>query len=164
MKLHLVTALFVISSFFCSAQKVSSNTYGIMLETLLSHSVTEITVKEAKQLQNVVFLDAREQKEFATSHIENAIWVGYDNFNLKNISKTPKNATIIVYCSVGYRSEKISEKLIKNGYTNVKNLYGGIFEWVNEGLPVYNQKGPTKSVHAYDRTWGIWLLKGEKIY
>lgn len=159
-----LTFLLILTALISYSQKVSSSAYSIMLETLLSHSVDEITVKEAKQLQNVVFLDARERKEYTISHIKNAIWIGYDTFNLQSLSKTPKNKTIIVYCSVGYRSEKISEQLLKNGYTSVKNLYGGIFEWANEGLPVYNQKGPTKAVHAYDRTWGIWLLKGEKIY
>jgi len=33
-----------------------------------------------------------------------------------------------VYCSLGIRSEVIAKKLKKAGYTNVFNLYGGIFE------------------------------------
>jgi rhodanese-related sulfurtransferase len=76
-----------------------------------------------------VLLDAREQKEFKVSHLENAICVGYDNFKLKEtIAKLPKdkNTKIVVYCSLGIRSEIVADKLIKEGYTNVFNLYGGI--------------------------------------
>ena len=77
----------------------------------------------------------------------------------------PKDASIVIYCSVGVRSEKIGEKLIAAGYTNVKNLYGSIFEWVNEGNAVYNMNGKaTNRVHAYSKTWGIWLKKGVKVY
>jgi 3-mercaptopyruvate sulfurtransferase SseA len=70
-----------------------------------------------------------------------------------------------VYCSVGYRSEKVSEQLRQAGYQTVYNLYGGIFEWKNQGHPVVNAEGePTERVHAYNRSWGVWLKKGDKVY
>jgi rhodanese-related sulfurtransferase len=47
---------------------------------------------------------------------------------------------------VGYRSEKVTEKLQKAGFTQVSNLYGGIFEWVNQGYPIVNQSGATSDV------------------
>ena len=44
-------------------------------------------------------------------------------------------------------------------------MYGGIFEWVNEGFPVVNnQEKQTDNVHAYNKSWGIWLKKGVKVY
>ena len=133
-----------------------------MLKGLLSHNVPEIGVLEASnKLGNAVFLDAREPNEFSVSHIEGAILVGYDNFELSNIPALQKNKPIIVYCSVGYRSEKITEKLLQAGFSDVANLYGGIFEWVNHGLPVVNDIGPTEKVHAYNRSWGIWLKKDD---
>ena len=76
-----------------------------------------------------------------------------------------KDATIIVYCSVGYRSEKITKKLNKMGYKNVSNLYGGIFEWVNQGHKVYDDKNNnTLKVHTYNKRWSKWLRRGVKIY
>jgi hypothetical protein len=65
---------------------------------------------------------------------------------------------------VGARSEKITEELLKKGYSDVSNLYGGIFEWVNEGKPVYTNNRKTTKVHAYSMAWGIWLKQGEKVY
>ncbi len=146
--------------------QVKSKAYRLMLKSLLTHHVPETQIQAAvRDSASLVFLDAREPKEFAVSHLNGAIPVGYDLFDLQYIPSTlSKDAHMVVYCSVGYRSEKITEKLIAAGYKNVSNLYGGIFEWVNQGYPVYNQSGKTPKVHAYDRSWGIWLKKGEKVY
>jgi phosphatidylethanolamine-binding protein (PEBP) family uncharacterized protein len=76
----------------------------------------------------------------------------------------PANATVVVYCSVGVRSEKIGEKLIAAGYKNVLNLYGGIFEWVNQNLPVYKQNGvQTAEIHTYDNNWERWAERGTRV-
>lgn len=146
--------------------QVKSGAYRVMLNGLLSHSVPETGVLEAaRDSASCIFLDAREPREYAVSHISGAISVGYDHFELKNLpTNLPKDQRIVVYCSVGYRSEKVTEKLQKAGFTNVSNLYGGIFEWANHGLPVVNQKGVTNEVHAYSRSWGVWLKKGKKVY
>ena len=98
------------------------------------------------------------------SHIQDAIWVGYDDFDLSRVGEVEKNQKIVVYCSVGYRSEKVSEKLIEAGYEDVANLYGGIFEWRNQDQEVVDEQGQTNKVHAYDKVWGVWVTKGEKVY
>ena len=75
-----------------------------------------------------------------------------------------KNKTIVVYCSIGYRSEKIAEKLRRKGYT-VFNLYGGIFDWKNKGNTVVDSLGnTTEKVHAYNEAWSKWLFNGQKVY
>ena len=99
------------------------------------------------------------------SHLKDAKHVGYNNFEMKSVKDIPLDQSIVVYCAVGYRSEKIAEKLVKAGYKNVSNLYGGIFEWVNEGNPVYDASGkPTAKIHTYSSNWAIWVHKGEKVY
>ena len=135
-----------------------------MLDTLLKHTVKEISPKDAANKRKAIFLDARKPEEFNVSHIAKAIRVGYSDFALDKLPTVKKNTPIIVYCSVGYRSEKISEKLLAAGYTNVQNLYGGIFEWVNEGKPVEDSTGRTSNVHAFNKDWGKWLQKGNKKY
>lgn len=157
--------LFVFVGLAANAQ-VQSKAYNDMLRDLLDHSVTEISVSDIEgEGDGYIFLDAREKNEFKVSHIKNAVWVGYDDFKLSRVKDIPKTKKIVVYCSVGYRSEKVSEKLVAAGYTNVQNLYGSIFEWVNQGKPVYDMKGGrTEFVHAYDREWGKWLTKGKKVY
>lgn len=135
-----------------------------------SHSVPYISVQELKMVQKddaVVILDAREREEFEVSHIKDAIFIGYSNFSAEGVSEMikTKNTPIVVYCSLGIRSETISEKLKQAGFTEVRNLYGGIFEWKNYGYPVQDLQGrETEKVHAFSRHWSKWLKKGEKIY
>jgi 3-mercaptopyruvate sulfurtransferase SseA len=71
------------------------------------------------------------------------------------------SATIVLYCSVGMRSEKIGKKLLEAGYKNVYNLYGSLFEWVNQGKPVYKKNGvQTSEIHTYSESWSRWLSRG----
>jgi rhodanese-related sulfurtransferase len=160
--LNLSLAMF---SFLPASSQVQSTAFNLMLKTLLSHSVPEVTVPQAKEMKNVLFIDAREWNEYKVSHIKNALFVGYDQFEISKLKSIQKNGKIVVYCSVGYRSEKISQKLKQAGFTDVANLYGGIFEWVNQGNPVVDdQDEVTPNVHAYSKTWGIWLNQGVKVY
>jgi len=70
-----------------------------------------------------------------------------------------------VYCSLGVRSEDIAEQLRDSGYTNVYNLYGGIFEWKNKNFNIYNTNNElTENIHAFSKQWSKWLTKGEKTY
>lgn len=155
--------LFAITPLVGSAQS-GSKTYDAMLHTMYSNTVP-IALVDTVNADNFVFLDTRAFREYEVSHINNARWVGYDNFNYRSVTELPKDTAIIVYCSVGYRSEKIGEKLKELGFTNVKNLYGGMFQWVNEGKAIVDMdEQVTKKVHAYSKAWGIWLKKGEKVY
>jgi len=136
-----------------------------MLKGLLSHSVKEVQAREVLNTPNLIFLDAREKPEFTVSHIPNALWVGYDHFDKKKVANLPKNRQIVVYCSVGYRSEKITEKLLKMGFSKVTNLYGGIFAWKHAGGKVLNSEGQaTDKIHTFNQEWSQWLFKGIKVY
>lgn len=127
-----------------------------------------ISCNEAQQKigdQTTHFLDTRELNEFNTSHIEGAMCVGYDRFNLKSVLHLPKDELIIVYCSIGARSQNIGEKLVDAGFTNVKNIYGGFFHWNNIGLPkVDNNEKTTDAIHGYSSDWGKWLTNGKIVY
>lgn len=136
-----------------------------MLEAMYKRTVPFVSVTELKKMQNVVLLDTRAKAEYDVSHLPNAHWVGYDDFEMSRVQGIPKNADVVLYCSVGYRSERVGEKLLAAGYQHVHNLYGSLFEWVNEGNPVVDAQGkPTQRVHAYSRLWGVWLKRGEKVY
>ena len=151
-------------SFSGVAQKKLSK----LLKQQNTESIPYISVETLKnESEDVILLDSREPIEFKTSHLKNAICVGYDSFNLNVIKpKLPnKDSKIVVYCSLGIRSEDIAEKLKKAGYTNVYNLYGGIFEWKNNDLEVINsQEKATDSIHTFSKEWSRWLKKGVKVY
>ena len=116
---------------------------------------------------NTILLDAREYKEYEVSHLKDAIFVGHKTFQLSSIKDKlkQKDQKIVVYCSLGVRSEDIAETLKKEGYTNVFNLYGGIFEWKNKGYNIYTSNNTiTENVHVFSEAWSRWLTKGKKVY
>lgn len=146
-----------LSLFGCAQQ-----TYEEKLESLYKGTVE--TVKSKEIPVDAVLLDTREKEEFDVSHIPNAIFSGYKDFNIDALKDLSKTDTIVVYCSVGYRSERIGEKLQKMGFSKVFNLYGGIFEWKNTGNEVVNAQGlTTEKVHTYNKKWSQWLTHGEKV-
>lgn len=160
-----ILILFLLISSTVTAQKKLDK----LLDKWNTRNVPYMSVETlALPSTKAVLLDAREEKEFKVSHLENAICVGYDKFKLKEtLSKLPedKNAQIVVYCSLGIRSETIAHKLIEAGYTNVYNLYGGIFEWKNASFQVIDTLGnTTEKVHTFNKNWSKWLKKGEKVY
>lgn len=157
--------LVFIFSFSCATAQVQSGAYDLMLNALLSHSVPEVSAGQIQNMKNILLLDAREKDEYQVSHIAKASYVGYVDFDIKRLEHVRKDEKVIVYCSVGYRSEKIAEKLLKAGFTDVSNLYGGIFEWVNQSRPIVDATNEsTDNIHPYSKTWGIWLTKGNKVY
>ena len=131
--------------------------------------VPYIAVTELKNLQQknkVIILDSREPVEFKVSHIEGAILVGYNHFRLSSLPDSiDKKTPIVVYCTLGVRSEVIANQLIENGYTDVKNLYGGISEWKNKDYIVIDSiQRMTENIHVYSKKWGKWLTKGNPIF
>ena len=125
----------------------------------LSFDVPTLTVMEFKQdFKKFTIMDAREKEEFKTSHIPGAINVGYDKFDLDNYLELDKDKPIVVYCSIGYRSEKIAKILSDEGFNNVYNLFGSIFEWANRGNFLEDENGiQTQKVHTYSKSWSKWI-------
>lgn len=160
----IVIVSFLLLSFLGHSQE----TIQELLKMYNKESVAYISAQElAMPNTEAILLDSRELIEYETSHLKNAIHVGYDKFDIKTVTNqiTDKSEAIVVYCSIGVRSEDIAEQLKKKGYTNVFNLFGGIFEWKNNNFPVFNsEEKETEEVHAYSKAWGKWLLKGIKIY
>ena len=160
----LYSVLFCISLFFgCQTEKFD----GVMT-LFYKNTVPLIKTEELiqkMQYQQPLLLDTRTRSEFSVSHLPGAQFIEYDDFKSGDVAHIPKNKEIIVYCSVGYRSERIGEQLLDMGYTKVYNLYGGIFDWKNQSQIVVNHLNlPTDSVHTFSKVWSIWLHKGIKVY
>jgi rhodanese-related sulfurtransferase len=142
--------------------------FETMVNTLLTEKVDTISSDELSSIiqeESIILLDAREAEEFEVSHLKGAKRVGYDSPDYGVVEGVDKDAAIVVYCSVGKRSEDIGLELKSKGFTNVKNLYGGIFDWTNRGLEVIdNQNNEVKRVHPYNSVWGVWVNNYEKSY
>ncbi len=163
---------------FCSlplfGQMIENTNFNQVVNKYTSKfSAPVMSVDKLKVLLNdgknkVIIIDSRELNEYKISRIENAIHVGFEDFNLKKTLEMVKGnnskAVIVVYCSVGYRSGKIATRLIENGVQSY-NLYGGIFEWANRGFRLVDDNNlVTTKVHTYNKSWSKWLFKGEKVF
>lgn len=108
----------------------------------------EINVQTLKEKiededNNLLLLDVREPFEQYQSKIKykhsTLIPVGELNNRLDEI-KEYKDQEVVCMCRSGGRSEQACKLLEKEGFSNVKNLQGGINEWAKEidnSLPVY---------------------------
>jgi len=133
--------------------------------TTLSHTVDFISPAELSQSKDQSYIiDTRELEEFKISHIPSAHYASYNDFDIEPFLDLPRDTTVVVYCSIGYRSEKIGEILLEAGFTKVFNLYGSLFEWANQGYPMVDQAGePTSKVHTYNKKWSQWVNDDGKI-
>ena len=112
--------------------------------------------------EDVVVFDVREEKEYAVSHLNNAIRVdpkiNPEDFVTAFAEKT-KDKQVVFYCSVGQRSSRLAQRtqstLIANGAKAAYNLQGGIFNWHNEQRDLVTPDNtPTERVHPYNAYWG----------
>lgn len=108
-----------------------------------------------------LLLDARAPAEYGVSHLRGAR-LAPDLAAAKGaLVGSPMARPVVVYCSVGYRSAALAVGLQEGGFTGVRNLEGSIFQWANEGRPVYREGGgearPVRAVHPYNRRWGRYL-------
>jgi len=91
--------------------------------------VYDITMQELKNKQSngAIIVDVRSSQEYDEGHICGAINIPEYKINCK-IDKIllNKENEIVLYCSSGIRSKDAYKKLIKLGYKNVCNLYGGL--------------------------------------
>jgi len=113
-----------------------------------------------------VLLDARTLIEYQVSHIKGAHRVAPTASQWQQVLQgQPKNTPIVVYCTVGQRSQALCQALQQAGFTQVSNLYGGIIQWQNQQLPLQGpRQKATQKVHTYNYVWSKWLSKGTKVY
>jgi rhodanese-related sulfurtransferase len=135
--------------------------FRYLLASLLREKNT-MTVNEVSQKQYPL-LDARTREEFNVSRLPGAQFIGFDTLSVEVLEAFHPDDTLLIYCSIGYRSELVAQQLREQGFKNAFNLYGGIFEWVNQGNLVLNRNGePTSQVHPYNFWWGLFLSQGDK--
>lgn len=97
--------------------------------------MTDITVQELKEKKDqgdsFVLIDVREPNERAAFNI------GGEFIPLGTLSSAAadledkKNEEVIVYCRSGGRSGRAQNMLRQAGFTNVRNLEGGILAWID---------------------------------
>jgi adenylyltransferase/sulfurtransferase len=105
--------------------------------------LSDVTVEELKQRldrgENVFILDVRNPPEIAICRIEGSTVVPLPDLP-QRFRELDIEREIVVHCKSGMRSAKAVAFLREQGYTNVRNLKGGILEWaakIDKNMPTY---------------------------
>ena len=162
----IVTALIVLVAGYGVAN-TSAFQWFLLQASLRSRfpNVQWITARELsdwlqdRQRRQPILLDVRTEAEWNVSHLRGARRVEPGARADVAVPDMPKEAPIVTYCAVGYRSGDLAIRLRAGGFTNVKNLDGGIFEWANEHRSLVGHGEPVSRVHPYNEVWGRLLAK-----
>lgn len=80
-------------------------------------------------------IDVREPFEYAEGHVAGSELVPLGTIHAR-VNDFPKDEPIYVFCRSGNRSLQAAQTLVDAGYTDVRNVEGGIIAWNNARLPV----------------------------
>ncbi|MFQ5630891.1 MAG: rhodanese-like domain-containing protein [bacterium] len=167
--LFLIPVILIMLAFFALQQRSLSAIEKIIAK---EHPVPAISYQQLSELyasdsvKKYVLFDVRRLDEFEKSHLQNAVRVAPDlpaEKFIQQFRNAIRDKRLIFYCSVGYRSSILAEKVDslarEKGALSLANLTGGIFRWYNENLPVFDANGETNAVHPYNAFWGKLLVK-----
>jgi len=96
--------------------------------------VPNMTVSElADELKggSVMLIDVREPSEFSAGHVPGAISMPLGGLP-QSAAKLDRNARIVVICQSGHRSVRAGKRLMKAGFTDVRNVVGGTTAWTGK--------------------------------
>ncbi len=95
----------------------------------------DITPNELKSMMDanadLYVLDVREPHEIAICAIDGTVKIPLGEVSERYL-EVPKDCDVVVHCKLGGRSAQAVEFLQSKGYTNVKNLAGGIIRWADD--------------------------------
>ncbi|MGB3052869.1 MAG: rhodanese-like domain-containing protein [Polyangiales bacterium] len=162
--LFAVLALGVTMSFATAARSASA------WKALISARFPDVRWVDAETLagwmsgagtRKLVLLDVRKSEEQEVSQLHGAQYLDPGHPNIAAL-RIPDDVTVVVYCSIGYRSAAIIEDLERAGIQNVYNLEGGLFDWANQDRPIYRGEERVEEVHPFNRLWGLLLRKDRR--
>ena len=86
--------------------------------------------------EKVFVLDVREPTEFAAGRIAGAVNIPIRTL-ARNLDKLPaRDAPVVVVCRSGMRAAYVTMALTIMGWTNVRDLAFGMYEWERQTLPM----------------------------
>lgn len=118
-------------------------------------SVKQISAEELsewmKEPESTLIIDVRSPKEFGQSHLRGAINLRSAR-EIEQAMRDKKVSQTVLYCAVGFRSSRVAAELTRH-WPSIFNLEGSIFEWVNQGRPVFKNDLPTNDLHTFGKAW-----------
>jgi rhodanese-related sulfurtransferase len=98
------------------------------------------SVNAAEVASGAYLLDVREQDEWDVGHAPGAHLVPMSEL-MARMDEVPVDGDVVVVCRSGQRSGQVVNYLIAQGRDNLRNLTGGMLEWVAVGRPIVTDDG-----------------------
>lgn len=117
---------------------MSSSIFKEAIQNPNFQSVHDVTPEQVQNAEGqITIIDVRENEEWNAElgHIASAQMINLGTLP-ENISKVPKDKTVVFVCRSGGRSGRAAAFFKEQGYTNVFNMQGGMIQWNRLGLPV----------------------------
>jgi sulfur-carrier protein adenylyltransferase/sulfurtransferase len=103
--------------------------------TVNEWEITPVDLKKKLDAGETPFiLDVREPNEYQINRIPGSTLIPLGELP-QRYQELPKDREIVTQCKMGGRSAKAQDFLKSVGFTNVKNLKGGILEWIDKVDP-----------------------------
>jgi rhodanese-related sulfurtransferase len=119
-------------------------------------SQLDLDTYEREHAERALLVDVRSDAEFAVSHIAGAVHAQTPEAVAAALQASEKSE-LVLYCSVGWRSSAMAERVAGLVDVPVHNLEGSIFAWANSGRPVVRDGEVVREVHPFDEEWGRLL-------
>ncbi|MBL0012613.1 MAG: thioredoxin [Flavobacterium sp.] len=143
-------ALFSLLILSCNGQK--NDAYENITAAAFSEKI--------KTTPTAQIIDVRTPEEYASQHIDNAKNINWNESDFESkASELDKKQPVFVYCMVGGRSKKASDKLVEMGFSKVYDLQGGIMKWNAAGF----SKPSGKIIGMCSQEYGDLLKSKPKI-
>jgi rhodanese-related sulfurtransferase len=103
--------------------------------------IKQITTQDLTFLMNreeAIALDIRKEKDFKAGHILDAKNLPNEKISKNGLASLEqyKDKPIIVVCYAGMTAVQVANSLLKDGFTRVSVLKGGMNSWTGASLPV----------------------------
>ena len=128
--------------------------------------VKDTTCKELEESMSAIgdkciLVDVREPIEYLQSHIEGTMLFPVDSI-MENVEVLNPNKEYVIICAKGGRSSRVADFLIKQGFSDVTNVDGGMQEWKGEVI-VSSIKIVDNTIMINDQleVGDIWDYEGE---
>lgn len=128
----------------------------------------ELATKLAND-DTILVLDVRGEPEHKISKLH-ATAIRFDDGSgsldeIQRLMHEKNKNTVVCYCSIGYRSSKLAQRIVDSGQFDsigVYNLQGGLFQWANDKreLVCVDAEGnviKAEGAHPYNATFGQML-------
>lgn len=86
-----------------------------------------------------LLVDVREADEFAAERVDGAVLLPISQF-VARFRELPRDRPLLMLCAAGSRSTSATMYLLQNGWSDVRNVTGGMIGWRYAGLPI--RSGP----------------------